>query len=83
MLGQHQHEGLGSGDRPNDGIGVLRARSNVTRRDPATDPTRLQSLDQSVGNGPILRGVADEYLTGHRRGSLRLRLSFVRVSRHY
>ena len=62
MLGEHEDEDFGSIDRPYDTVGVQRSGHYIPRSDPASEPMSLQRLDEAVGDGRVLRRVADEHV---------------------
>jgi hypothetical protein len=75
ILRQYQHAGLGGVYRVDDLAGVGRARRHIARRNPALKSLALQSLDDGVRDGDILRGIANENRPVgdvHRRVSRRL-----------
>jgi hypothetical protein len=75
-LGENQYDDLGFVDRPNDLVGVKGTRDNIPGRDPALQARALERADNGIGDGRVLRGVADEYV-----GSARLSTQVFRRSR--
>jgi hypothetical protein len=76
LFGENQDDDLGFIDRPNDLVGVEGSRDNIPGRDPALQPSALERPDNGIGDGNVLRGMADEYIGGARlstQGSRRCR----------
>ena len=60
MFGKNEDEHLGVIDRARDAVGVHRSGHHVARGDPTQEPMFLEGADDGIGDGRILRGVADE-----------------------
>jgi hypothetical protein len=60
ILRQYQYDRFGGVDGVDDLIGIEPARRYISGRNPAPESMSLQCDNYRIGNGGILRGVADE-----------------------